>query len=148
MAGTIPDFSRAVVEDAIRFAMRMGAAPDPAQRATFLFRQIRTYPSGTILDAEGTPLDPTIRATVTTPDPVTVDCAIEFERATPEELPTGVRVPTRLVITLLEAEYRQVRTAVRVRIGRDRYQLSYELPVVGLFDMAVHTLVAYAESET
>jgi hypothetical protein len=148
MAGTIDEFNRAQVEDALRFAMRMGAAPDPAQRATFLFRQVRVYPEGTLLDAEGTPLDPSVRAVVTTPDPVTVDCAVEFERATPEELPTGVRVPTRLVLTLLEDEYRQVRTAVRVRVGTDRYQLSYELPVVGLFDMAVHQIVAYAESET
>ena len=148
MAGTTPDFSKTVVEDAIRFAMRMGAAPDPTQRATFLFRQVRTYPPGTLLDAEGTPLDPNVRAEVTTPDPVTVDCAVEFERATPEELPTGVRIPTRLVITLLENEYQQVRTAVRVRIGSDRYQIAYELPVVGLFDMAVHQIVAYAESET
>jgi len=148
MAGRDPGFDRAAFEAGIRFAMTMGAPPDPAAQATFHFKSVRGYPPGTLVDSEGTALDPSIRATVTTAAPVRAECAVEFDDAAPDELPIGVRVPTRMNVTLLDAAWQRIRDAVAVTYGGDRYVISHRLGPYGLFDAAVHQLIAYAEAES
>jgi hypothetical protein len=158
MAGTDSRFPRARFEEGIRAAMRMGAPIRPEDRATFHFRTKKQYPSGTRLDQSGKPLNPSIRAEYVTPDPLVLqEVAIESEKANPQELPVGVRIPTRVVITLLDDEYQQIKDraaegdeefAIEVELGGDRYRIGYRPPPMALFDSGVHQLVCYALEES
>lgn len=158
MAGTDRRFPRQRFEESIKFAMRMGSPVRPEDRATFHFKVKRVYPSGTRLDQEGKPLNPSIRAEYVTPDPLVLEeVAVEFEKASPDELPVGVRIPTRVVITLLDEQYQAIKAraaegseefAYEVELGQDRYRIGYRPAPMALFDSGVHQLVAYAMEES
>ena len=158
MAGSDPRFPKERFKEGIRFAMGMGAPVRPEDRATFHFREERVYPEGTRLDQEGKPLNPSIRAEYVRPDPLTLDhVAIEHERATPEELPVGVRIPTRVVITMLEEEYQKIKDraaeggeefAYEVELGGDHYRIGYRPTPMAIFDAGVHQIVCYAMEES
>lgn len=174
MAGTDSRFPRARFEEGIRFAMAMGSPTRPEDRAIFHFRRKRVYPEGTRLDQEGKPLNSSIRAEYMAPEPLTLEhVAVETEKATPDELPVGVRIPTRVVITLLDDEYQQIKDhaahiileeeteddpavlletgeefAYEVELGGDRYRIGYRPAPLALFDSGVHQLVCYAMEES
>lgn len=158
MAGANSRFPTARFEEAIRFSMRMGAPTRPEDRATFHFKPQRTYPPGTKLDQTGKPLNSSIRATYVRPDPLTLEeVAIEHERATPQELPVGVKIPTRVVLTILDAEYQAIKDraaqggeefAFEVELGGDRYRIGYRTTPLALFDAGVHQIVCYAMDES
>ncbi len=141
-------FDRVAFEAGIRLAMNLGLPAAEEDRPLFRFPRVRAYPPGTVLDHEGHPLDPNVAPTITTQTPVRIPCAIEWDDASPDQLPPGVRVPTRLTITMLDDEYQQVKDAVIVEVGGDRYQISHVAPPVALSDSGVWTLIAYAEAET
>lgn len=148
MAGTDPNFNRAEVEEGIRFAMRLGLHPDPAERPTFHFAAIRTWPEGTVLSQDGKSLDPSVRPVVERPAPQQVLCAYEYIKADEDELPVGVTRDTKVVLTLLEAEYQEVSEATEVEIGKTRYKLGYEMVPRGLFDMGVRQFACFAKDES
>lgn len=173
MAGTSQNFNRGRFEDAIRFAMRMGAPTRPEDRATFHFKPKRIYPAGTKLDQTGKPLNSSIRAEYVRPAPLVLEeVAIEHERANPQELPVGVKIPTRVVLTILDAEYQLIKEraanivvddsdpqnpvleptgeefAFEVELGGDRYRIGYRMTPLALFDAGVHQVVCYAMDES
>lgn len=158
MAGTYDRFPRQVVEDGIRFAMRMGAPNQVKDQATFHFRAQRVYPPGTRLDQEGKPLNSSIRGEVVHPDPLVLEeVAVEHDDAAPGALPVGTKRPTKVTLTLLQGEYDLIKEraqeadeefAYEVSLGDDRYRIGYRKPPIGLFDMTVHQLVCYAMGET
>lgn len=158
MAGTDSRFDSGRFNEAIRFAMGMGAPVRPEDRATFYFRRKRTYPAGTRLDQEGKPLNSSVQAEYVEPDPLVLEhVAIESNVASPEELPVGARIPTRVVITMLADEYQQIKTraaegseefAYEVELGGDRYRIGYRPPPLALFDAGVHQLVCFAMEES
>jgi hypothetical protein len=168
MAGSDPRFNKARFEEAIRFAMKMGAPTDVTQQAIFHFRTKRVYPEGTRLDQEGKPLNSSVKAEYLSPEPLTLEhVAVESSPANPQELPVGVRIPTRVEITLLDAEYQQIKDraatieidedttietgeefAYEVELGGDRYRIGYRPPPFALFDSDVHQLVCYALEES
>lgn len=143
--------------NAIKFAMQMGATPDPAQRPTFVFgRGARTYrKDGAVLDPttvrkdrDGRPLDPTITWEDAPGARVQADCAIEITRADAAELPVGNFRPTKATVTLLDVDYAQVKGCRELVYLGDRYAFGYEPEAPGLFDVGVHMLVFYAIEET
>lgn len=156
MAGKNPDFDATRVREALRFAMRMGSPNRRADKATFHFRGVTVWVKNGVvvenprLDQDGNPFDPEIHAEVAYPDPVVLDeVAVEFSIAAPEELPVGNFRQTRVELTLLDEEWARVREAIEVSLqGGDRYYISYEKPVIGLFDMDVHQVVCYARDES
>ena len=158
MAGTSSNFPTARFEEAIRAAMRMGAPTRPEDRATFHFKPKRIYPAGTKLDQTGKPLNSSIRAEYVRPDPLVLEeVAVEHERANPQELPVGVKIPTRVVLTILDAEYQLIKEraaegdeefAFEVELGGDRYRIGYRMTPLALFDSGVHQIVAYAMDES
>lgn len=163
MATTDPNLGLSVAFDsegfrqAIRFAMQMGAAPNPALRPTFVFPSTgRTFtkdgvtldPATVRTDREGNPLDPTIRGTPTPGVRKQVDCAIEIVRADANEIPVGNFRQTKAVVTLLDEEYEQVKGCRELVYNGDRYVFGYEPEVVGLFDVGTFTMIFYAVDET
>lgn len=176
MAGSDPRFNEAQFRDGIHFAMRMGAATWPEGKAgvTFHFKAKRSYqfPNGSAYsgpwDQEGRPLHPDVKTVLVRPQPLTIEeVAVEFEDARPEELPVGVKIPTRVVLTMLDSEYQAIKDrAATVVIGgvqqqtgeefaheieladTDRYRIAYRKAPLALFGVGVRQLVAYALEES
>lgn len=158
MAGSDPRFSAGKFREAITFAMRMGSPTRPEDRATFHFRKKRVYPPGTKLDQEGKPLNPSIRATYEGPEDLMLkEVAVEHQDASPDELPVGTRIPTRVVLTMLDEEYNLIKEraaegdeefAIDVSLGGDRYRIGYRRPPMALFDAGVRQVVCYAIEES
>lgn len=147
-SGAASGFDSAGFRAAIRFAMTMGAPPVTADKATFRFRKTRSFPTGTRLDQEGNPLDPTIAVTVVEPTPVVLDnVAVEFQTADPQELPVGNFRPTKAVLTLLDEEWATVDEAIEVQLGGDTYVIGYVHPPLGLFDVGVIQVSCFGVNE-
>lgn len=147
MAGTDPRFPTATVKAGIRFAMEMGAAVDPSDRAQFFMPVTVVYDKG--VDGDGVPFDPT--ATITsnpTPTPIVVDCAIEYRDASDQPTPFGFITPAKVVITLLDEEFAQIDGFKYVVLRGEKYFFHHHEPAIALFDMGVHTLHCLAESQT
>ena len=165
MAGTNPQVNISEVRQAIQFAMRMGSPNRLEDKATFYFRQTRVWrdpstaspdePDGEVvvsprLDQDGNPFNPDLKLHLEGKAPVVLDeVAVEFAIARPEELEVGSIRPTRVEITILDEQWRGISDAIEVSLqSGDRYYISYEKPVIGLFEMDVHQLVCYAKDES
>jgi hypothetical protein len=159
MAGANPNFDAPMVREALRFAMRMGSPNRVLDKATFHFKQEPTWvmvvdgedvaiPTPR-LDQDGNPFRSDVFLRENGRSPVVLDeVAVEFSIATPEELPVGNFKQTRVELTVLDEEWMGIKDAREVTLqGGDRYFISYEKPVVGLFEMDVHQLVCYARDE-
>lgn len=154
--GITADFDNDGFRNAIRFAMQMGTNPDPDRRPKFVQRSsTRTYwKNGTQLgqeprlDRDGKPLDPEVEIRRPVDQFIEVDCAIEVTRADAEELPVGTFQPTKVVVTLLDQQYVQVKDCREMVYNGDRYVFGYEPESNGLFDVGVYTMIFYAKDET
>lgn len=154
--GIAVDFDGEGFRNAIRFAMQMGTNPDPAKSPTFIQKGTgRTYWKDDVelvstprLDRDGQPLDPEIEVRKAADVQINVDCAIEVERADAEELPVGTFRPTKLVVTLLDNQYEEVKDCRELLYNGDSYMFGYEPESNGLFDVGVYTMIFYAKDES
>lgn len=146
MAGTSPSFQASRFRDGIRTVMELAAPVDAAQRATFHFAPERTYVGSG--DDNDVPFDPAAAVATTTPDPVTVPCAVKFYDDQGEMTPFGHVTPTRVEVLLLDEDYDQVASCTSVIIGGDKYIRRRQPPPLALFDVGIHTLHFAAESES
>ena len=154
--GISADFDSAGFRQAIKFAMQMGTNPNPDRRPIFVKRSSSvTYWKGGIqlgtpprMDRDGVPLDPDIEVRRVPDEHLEVDCAIEVVRAEAEELPVGNFRPTKVVATLLDAEYEVVKECREMLYNGDRYIFGYEPESNGLFDVGVYTMIFYAKDES
>lgn len=159
MAGTDAGFDATGFREAITFAMNMGLPQDTSERATFHFKPDGlTYIDTSLatpaevqdprLDQNGNPLNPAIRVERSRPDPVQVPVAVEFSTAGLDERPVGSFKPTKVSVTVLDQHWPQVKDAIEVELGGDRYVISYTQPPVGLFEVTIYTMECFARSET
>ena len=154
IAGTA--FDAAGFRSAIRFAMTMGAPPDPARQAKFVFPSAgKTYWKNDVeittpprVDREGKPLDPEIEIVEVPPVEVSVTCAVEITRADADELPVGRFRATKAIVTILDQEFAQINGCKELVFNLDRYVFGYSQYGLGMFDVGVHTLVFYALDES
>ncbi len=149
------NFDNESFRQAIRFAMQMGTNPDPDKRPIFIRKnQGRTYKKDGVviptprLDRDGKPFDPEIEVVKAPDERVSVDCAIEVERADAEELPVGNFRPTKVVVTLLDDQYEVVNDCRELIYNGDRYLFGYEPESNGLFEVGVYTMIFYAVDES
>jgi len=148
MADTVPGLDPAVFREKITFAMNMGLPQNEADRPTFYFRSVKTYPPNTVLDSEGTPLDPRIAATVTTPDPVQVPCAVEFQATrNDDESLVGTFRQVTATLTLLDTDWEQVKDAIEVALGGVRYNISYLEPPLGMGTVTIYRIHCFPKGE-
>lgn len=149
MADALPGFDPAVFRDRIRFAMNMGLPQTLADRPTFYFRAVRTFPVGTRLDSEGSPLDPRIAPVSTAaPNPVQVPCAVEFKADNSDnETIVGTFRDTTATLTLLDVDYALVADAIEVALGQQRYNIGYAAPPLGLGQATVYQLFCFPKGE-
>lgn len=144
LTGFDPDNFRTVISE----TMTMGLPVATELQPTFYFRPVKTYPHGTLLDTEGSPLDPRIQATVSTPDPVQVPCAVEYTSSTTdEETWVGTFRTGRARLTLLDIHYEQIQDAIEVSLGGARYNIVFQEPPVGLGTVTVYFLHVFPKNE-
>lgn len=154
--GIAVDFDSDGFRQAIKFAMQMGTNPAPDRRPKFVKRNATVtywknnapYVGTPRMDRDGVPLDPDIEVRRAADVNIEVDCAIEVVRADAEELPVGNFRPTKVVATLLDAEYQQVKDCRELLYNGDRYVFGYEPESNGLFDVGVYTMIFYAKDES
>lgn len=143
-AGFDPDKFRT----AIHFVMNLGLPQATVDRPTFYFRSTKTYPPGTRLDTEGTPLDPRIEAVVTTPTPVQVPCAVEYtaDRTDNESL-VGTFVDSKATLTILDTDFALVKDAIEVALGQSRFNITFIAPPIGLSTVTVYQVFCFPKNE-
>ncbi len=140
-------FNEAAFETGIRTAMAVGMPPDPADRAIFVFANTAT--NATPADAEDVPFDPAAAPTVTAGRQVSgLAYAVEYRDTSGQTVDLGIITPTQVVLTLLKAEYDQVRGFDYVLLSGDKYLYRREEPVIGLATSEVHQIHCRAEDDT
>ena len=148
MADPLIGFDPDVFRTNIHLAMQMGLPQKTEDRPTFFFREVRAFPPGTILDSEGSPLDPRIAPVVTETDPVQVPCAVEFTAdPSDNENLVGTFRDTKVTLTLLDVDYERVKDAIEVGIGRVRYNIGFMAPPLGLGQATVYQLHCFPKGE-
>lgn len=138
---------QAPFEAGLRAAMAMGTPPAPTDRAVFVFADTTTNTAPA--DAENVPFDPAATPTVTPGRRISgVLCAIEYLDAQGQLVDLGVLAPTQIRITLIDAEYQQVRGFDYVEMSGDKYFYRRTAPAVGLDASQFWTVYCRAEDDT
>jgi len=145
MAKFIPaGFDAARVIGGLHTAMGFGEPTRAADKATFyILSQAATADP---VDGEGLPFDPT-KSRPTTRTPKTVPCAVEvFEGSTTRDS-FGDAQASRVVLTLLDPDYQQVKGFSYVVAGGDKYYYTKTDPPVALGSIDVWTVHCTAQDE-
>ena len=149
------DFDASAFRSAIISTMEMGMA-NGDDVATFYWDSISEYDYGSEeyrygdgretvpYDLTDTPETAIVRA-----KRVTVPVAVEFiSRATSSAgLPMGDIQEPRVIITILDTWYDEIKTADGVEFSGTKYTIDYHAPVTGLFDVNVYEIYASATDE-
>lgn len=140
-------FDAAKFREAIRGTMMMGMPNAEAERATFKWKPARDF---TVEDNGGDPynLSATPVSNVQHPD-VEVPVAVEFisRSAFSPQLPVGEIQNSRVIITILDLDYEEVRGADWVKFDTSEYEIDFVAPPVGLFEVTVYQIFATAIDE-
>jgi hypothetical protein len=151
------DFDQTEWETTIRETMRMGMPEADEQKLTWWWKRERTYAPD---DTAGNPYD-------WTDDPVTddpgntvlpdtgeeqsliVDYALEFSSRPAGSVITvlGEIDNSRAIVTLLDVDYQQIKTADYATIEDTTYRIQFTSPSLGLFASTVWQVVLEAVDE-
>ncbi len=143
-------FDRADFQRGILTAMGIGTPARPAERVTFVFAD--TTANTAPADDEGVPFDPRATPTVTAGNRQSVLCAVEYLDTVGTVVDLGVVVPSQLRLTLLDAQYQQIKGFDRVEIGSgigtpDVYHYRRTEPPIGMVTETVWTIYCRAEDD-
>lgn len=142
MAKTLPaGFNVERIRRGLLTAMEFGEPTRTEDKATFVTEAASTGVEPR--DQEGVPFDPTVRPARTTTS-LAVPCAVAFVNRGDTNETFGVIQSTGVVITLLDAEYQQVKGFDYVGVGGDRYNYNKTAPPVALGSLDVWTVYATA----
>lgn len=164
MSGTLNGQDPNVIRRGLIQAMTIGEPPKDEDKPKFVVpgsgapvytrNGVPINATSVRLDAQGRPLDPTVKVTRTMPTSVQIPFAVEIAPANAEEVPVGNFRPTKATLTVLDEDgegnalFAQVKNATDVIMGGDTYAIMYRLPPVGLGPITVYTLIAFARQET
>lgn len=152
MAGTTDprasSFNPAEFRDAIRFAMGMGLPEATSDRATFRWTPTKTYSNA---DKGGRPYNLTeAPASVTTHPDVQIPVAWQFvptRVGNEQSTAMGVFDNDRVILTILDEDYEQVRGADLVIMGENTYVIDYVAPPSGLFSVTIYEVYITSRDE-
>ncbi len=140
------DFDRAAFRTGILTAMAIGTAPDVARRPVFVFADTRA--STGPVDDEGIPYDLGAVSTTTAGRAISgMLCAVEYLDAVGQVVDMGIVAPTQLRLTLLDAEYQQVKGFDHLLIDGDRYDYRRTEPPIGMVDETVWIIHCKAQDD-
>jgi hypothetical protein len=144
-----PGFDADAVRQGLLNAMGFGEPTRTEDKAWFYFPKMRTPATTSSTDQDGVPFDPTVQ--VTTADSkarLQVSCAIEYIDADGQVITAGEVIPSKLKITLMDAEYQQVKGFAYVVAGGDKYLYSRTEPPVALGSIDFWFVHCTAEDES
>lgn len=154
---TDPSFGAGFDADAFRSAitstMQMGMPSATSEQVTFCWLTHNDYE---VEDNAGNPYDWTATPTDTSTEApnasgeVIVPVAVEFVARSQEALgtPFGQIDTPKVILTLLDDAYEQVKTADYVMINGSQYDIDFSAPPTGLFGVTVYTIYATAVDES
>lgn len=142
---TPPGFDKAAVLAGLRTAMGFGAPTRTEDRATFYLPKTEAE-TPAAEDLATVPFDPDVRRTASTRK-VQVACAVEFYANGQLVESWGAANADRILVTLLDPEYQQVKNFSYVVAGGDKYIRSRTQPPVALGSIDVWQVWADAENE-
>lgn len=146
-------FDEAAFREAIRQTMRMGMPPVEADQLTWHWKRDKTFAPQ---DSTRSPYDWTQTpvsdepGNASEPDgELIVDYAIEFSARTAGnvDITLGRIDPSRAVVTLMDEDFEQVRTADYCSIGNTIYDIDFSGPPMGLFAVGVVQVYLFARDE-
>ena len=142
MAGSPRGFSASKAVAGIHAAMTFGAPSRATDQATFFIQQAVTpaFP----IDQQGVPWDPADRVTVAFTQ-VQVPVAIEFKDDAGKIEGFGVVAPVKIVLTLLDVDYQQIKNFDFVVVAGRRYLYRRTETPVALGTVDVWTVHCVAE---
>lgn len=151
-------FPEAVFRQAILDTMLMGLPQDPAERLTFYWRRSRVFSPD---DPAGNPYawtSPPITDEGSNPaltdtgfdQSLSVPYALEFvPRAAGGASTTFGDIQTsRIIVTVMDTDFAQIKTADYATIGPTTYHILYDAPPTGLFGVTVHAFYLEAQDST
>lgn len=141
---TPPGFDAASIIAGLKKAMTFGAAEADADQPQFYMPRTNS-PAVSPVDDEQVPFSVTVRPTRSTLVKKTVDCAYEYVDAEGKIENFGLLNPSRVRITLLDAEYQQVKGFEYVTIGGNRFLYQKTEPPLALGSIGVWTVHCRAE---
>jgi hypothetical protein len=148
MAGTDPRFSATRFRDAMRFVFQMAAPEAVERRVTFRWETERTFDGA---DPAGDPYfwDSAPLTTVSHAD-VQIDCVVEFSArpAGSRDSAIGQFDTSRAVITLLDEDIASIQGADTAIINGNTYDIQFEGPAIGLFEVTLHQIFCEARDES
>lgn len=138
-----PSFNAARVRAGLLKAMGFGEPTRAADKVTF---HLVTRPAVEDADGDGVPFDPSVRVTATD-TALAVTCALDYLDDNGEVIAGGDLKPARVRVTLLDAEYQQIKSFDYLTAGGDRYARDSIAPPFALGGLDVWTVYATAEDE-
>lgn len=138
-------FDRDAFRNGILIAMSVGLPEDEVLQPTFFFPE--AVGNITPADDDDVPFDPAARPTRTAPPSVRVVCAVEYQDREGRPVNFGTVTPSKVELTLLDAEYQKVKGFDHVVIGGGRYDYRRTPPPVGMVTETIWTVICEAEDE-
>lgn len=148
-------FNEPVFRDAIFNTMLMGLPEDPTERLTFWWRRQQVFSPD---DPAGHPYDWTSAPITDTPgNPALTDSGTDQSLQVPYALEFSARPAgssntvlgeidtSRAVVTMMDKDFEQIKTADYATVGVVTYRIQFTAPPLGLFGVTVWTI--YLESE-
>lgn len=140
-----PSFDEARVLEGLKKAMGFGEPTRDADKVTFYFNE-RSQATGPV-DEDGVPFDPEERIVNERPEGVRADCAVEYVDRADQPQTFGSAAASRVILTLLDPDYQQVKGFAYVVAGGDVYRYRSTEPPSALGTIDVWTVICVAEDE-
>lgn len=142
----ITGFDANDVRSGLRTAFRVGMPPIDDDQPTFYIPV--TQPSQTeAVDEGGVPFDPSYVPPRTPPTAVKVDCSIEYVDGSGKLENFGVISPTKVILTLLDVDYAQVKGFSYVVISGTRFWYRRTETTHGLVSVGLYKVHCASEDE-
>lgn len=140
-----PGFNSAEIIAGLHTAMSFGMPTRTEDRATFYLPRT-SVDAAAAMDLHNVPFNPTVRRTVST-NRVQVSCAVEFYAGGQVIEQFGSVAADKILLTLLDTEYQQVKDFLYVVAGGDKYLRSITQPPMALGSIDVWQVWADSENE-
>lgn len=134
------------VRAGLRTAFRVGMPPLTPDQPTF-YIPVEQPTASESVDADDVPFDPDYVPPRTPPTAVKVDCSIEYFDGSGKLENFGVVAATKVVLTLLDVDYEQVKGFTYVVISGDRYWYRRTETTHGLVSVGLYKVHCEAEDQ-
>jgi hypothetical protein len=143
----IANFDADAVRAGLRLAMQVGLPPETEDQPLFVMPTAVTGDGAHRLDSQGTPFNADYRPARTAAVGRRVPCAIEYADSEGEVATFGLVAPSRVILTLLDQDYKQIQGFAYCVIGGNKYHYSRTETPQGLVSVGVYVVHCISDDE-